>query len=63
MAHVLMVGKKPFTEAKTTVKQFLKIAAKRIHVGKSSVQEVSKISLSNNIMNRRAKIVAQDLKE
>ena len=62
VARILMVNRKPFTDAETTIKEALLSAAKHIHGGETAVQAANQVPLSNNVMASRSILIGKDLK-
>ena len=63
MTHVVLKSKRPYTELEPVVLPRLKVAADMIHGGKEAVKKVSKISLSDTTVSRRAQVIATDLED
>ena len=62
VAHILMKRKKPFTDAEETIKECV-IQIVDNFFGKTAVEQVKKIPLSDTTIARRCIFVAKDLKE
>ena len=62
VAHILMKRKKPFTDAEETIKECV-IQIVDNFFGKTAVEQVKKIPLSDTTIARRCILVAKDLKE
>ena len=57
VAYILMKDRKPFSEAKSTIKKCLKKAAERLHGGSKAVDRVKKSSASDTTMARRCTLL------